>query len=56
MGSLIPRMPLVYEQMKESKLWSEIHRAANTNLALQQALERAKIIYYLSKEDKNEKR
>jgi len=38
------------DQIKESKLWGDIHRAALTNPALQEALDRVKVIYYLSKE------
>ena len=41
--------PLI-EQIREDKLWGEIRRAATTNPALHEALERAKIIYHLSKE------
>jgi hypothetical protein len=33
----------------EDKLWGNIRRAALKNKALHEALERAKIIYYLSK-------
>ncbi len=33
----------------ELRLWEEIVRAGRTNEALQQALERAKIVYHLSK-------
>ena len=32
-------------------LWNNIMTEAETNVALQEALERVKIIYYLSKED-----
>ena len=39
------------EHMKEDQLWGEIRRAAKTNSALQEALERVKILYHLSKED-----
>ena len=39
------------EHMLEDKLWGEIRRAAKTNSALQEALERAIIIYHLSKDD-----
>lgn len=35
----------------DSKLWGDIHRAAKTNSALQEALERVKIIYHLGKEN-----
>jgi hypothetical protein len=34
----------------EDKLWNEIRRAAPTNPTLQEALERVKIIYHLSKD------
>ena len=36
------------EQIKEAKLWGDIHRAAPTNPALQDALERAIMIYHLT--------
>ena len=42
----------VYEHIqdnKDSKLWGDIHRAAKTNPALQDAIERAIMIYQLSK-------
>jgi hypothetical protein len=35
----------------ESQLWHDINRAALDNEELQKALERVKIIYYLSKKD-----
>jgi hypothetical protein len=37
--------------MKEDKLWGQIRRAAKTNPTLQDALERAIVIYKLSKTD-----
>lgn len=37
--------------MPESQLWHNIRMAAKTNPALQEALDRAKIIYYLSTEE-----
>jgi hypothetical protein len=40
----------LYEQIQESKLWGEIRREANTNITLQRALERAIMIYRLSKD------
>lgn len=43
------RAKSVIEQIREDKLWGEIRRAAKTNPALQDALERAIIIYQLSK-------
>jgi len=38
------------DQLREDKLWGEIRRMAKTNPTLQEALERVKIIYHLSKE------
>jgi hypothetical protein len=34
----------------DSKLWGEIHRAAKTNPALQDALDRVKLIHALSQQ------
>jgi hypothetical protein len=42
--------PLI-DQLKDQKLWGEIRKAAKTNPLLQDALDRVKIIYELSKED-----
>ncbi len=39
----------LYEHIKEDKLWSEIRRAAKSNEALQIALDRAILIYHMSK-------
>lgn len=39
----------LYDHIRESKLWGEIHRAAQTNPTLQDALERAIMIYKLTK-------
>ena len=39
------------ETVKENQLWHEIRVAALTNPALQDALDRAKIIYHLGKND-----
>jgi len=41
--------PLI-EQIRESKMWGEIHREAKTNPTLQKALDRAIMIYKLSKD------
>ena len=41
--------PLI-EHIREDKLWGEIRRAARTNSTLQAALERAILIYHLSKD------
>ena len=43
------------DQIRESQLWSNIHREALTNPSLQQALDRVKVIYYLSKNNGNSK-
>jgi hypothetical protein len=52
-GKLDPRTndgrPL-FEHIREDKLWGEIRRAAKTNNALHEALERAILIYHLSKD------
>jgi len=45
----------LHEHIKETKLWGDIFRDARTNPALQEALERVKILYYLSKDDGNSK-
>jgi hypothetical protein len=36
------------DELRETKLWGEIHRAAKTNPTLQKALDRAILIYRLS--------
>ena len=41
----------LHDHMMDSKLWGNIHRAAKTNKLLQDALDRVKIIYELSKDD-----
>ena len=38
-------------ELKETELWNEIRSAAKTNKALQRALDRAKMLYRLSKDD-----
>jgi hypothetical protein len=40
----------LHEHMMESKLWGEIRREAKTNITLQKALDRAIMIYKLSKD------
>ena len=40
----------LYEHLQESKLWGEIRREARTNITLQKALDRAIMIYRLSKD------
>jgi hypothetical protein len=39
----------LFEHIRENRMWGEIRRAAQTNPALQDALERAIMIYQLSK-------
>jgi hypothetical protein len=39
------------DHIMDSKLWGNIHRAAKDNPLLQEALDRVKIIYELSKND-----
>ena len=41
----------LHERIMEDKLWGEIRRAAPTNPALQKALDRAIMIYRLSKDN-----
>lgn len=43
------------DSLREQKLWGDIHRAAKSNPVLQNALDRAKIIYELSKKDNGQK-
>lgn len=40
----------LHDSIMESKLWGEIKRAAIANPTLHEALERVKVLYYLSKE------
>jgi len=40
----------LYEQIQLCILWGEIHREARTNITLQRALDRAIMIYRLSKD------
>jgi hypothetical protein len=40
----------LFDHIMESKMWGEIHREAKTNPALQKALDRAIMIYKLSKD------
>lgn len=44
----------ILTKMKEDKLWGEIRRAAVVNPLLQEALNRVKILYELSKKDGKE--
>ena len=40
----------LFEHLREDKLWGEIRRASRTNKALQEAMERVKLVYHLSKD------
>ena len=40
----------LHDHIMESKMWGEIHREAKTNITLQKALDRAIMIYKLSKD------
>ena len=37
----------LYEELQESKLWGNIHRAAKTDEELKRMLEEVKLYYYL---------
>ena len=39
------------ERLHEDRLWAEIRRSARTNPTLQDALDRVKVLYELSKKD-----
>jgi len=41
----------LHDHIVEDKMWGEIRRAAKTNPALQEALDRAKVLYELSKDE-----
>ena len=41
----------VRHDIKENQLWHNIRLAAQSNPALQEAIERVKLLYYLSKEN-----
>jgi hypothetical protein len=43
----------LYIKMKEDQLWGNIRRAAQTNVALADALDKAKMIYALIKKENN---
>lgn len=49
-GRTLEKQSLI-DDLRNQKLWGEIHRAAKTNLVLQEALNRVKVIYELSKKD-----
>ena len=41
----------MFSELHEERLWGNIHRAAKTNAALQDALDRVKLIYTLSNQE-----
>jgi len=43
----------LHNHLMDDKLWGEIRQSALTNPALQEALDRVKIIYHLSKDEGN---
>jgi hypothetical protein len=43
----------LYAKMQEDKLWGNIRRASQTNVALADALDKAKMIYALIKKENN---
>lgn len=49
-GRTLERQSLT-DSIKEDKLWGDIRRAAKSNKILQDAIDRVKIIYELSKQD-----
>jgi hypothetical protein len=49
-GRTIKKQSLI-DDLREQKLWGDIHRAAKTNPLLQEALERAILIYHLSEKN-----
>jgi hypothetical protein len=49
------RAKSLIKEIRENELWVDIRQMAETNPTLQEALERAKIIYHLSKENGNSK-
>jgi hypothetical protein len=53
--SVSERRKDLIDEIRESQLWGNIHREALTNPSLQQALDRVKVIYYLSKNNGNSK-
>jgi hypothetical protein len=43
----------LHDHIMENKLWGEIRRAAKSNPALQDAMDRVKVLYYISKDHGN---
>lgn len=51
--SVSERKGNLIDELRESQLWGQIHRAAKTNVALADALDKVKMIYALIKKEKN---
>jgi len=51
--SVSERQHDLHASLVESQLWGQIHRAAKTNVALADALDKVKMIYALIKKEKN---
>lgn len=49
-GRTLQKQSLI-DDLREKKLWDDIHRAAKNNPALQEALDRAVTIYHLSRNE-----
>lgn len=43
----------LHKELMDAKLWGQIHRAAESNPALQEALDRVIVIYELSRQDES---
>ena len=41
----------LFDDLQEARLWGDIHRAAKNNAALQDAVDRVKLVYALSQQD-----
>jgi len=41
----------LHKELMDAQLWGKIHRAAKSNPALQDALDRVKLVYELSRQD-----
>jgi hypothetical protein len=50
--SISEKKKSMYEQLKEDKLWGEIRRKAKTNVALNDILNQAIMVYNLIKDEK----
>ena len=50
--SISEKKKLMYEQLMEDKLWGEIRRKAKTNVALNDILNQAIMVYNLINDDK----